>query len=253
MNTTPFTVIIIDDEPPARQLLEEWVSRIPDLMSVGSFTNAMDGIVGIQQHQPDLVFLDIQMPEMTGLDLISLLAEPRPEIILTTAYTQYALASYDFSVLDYLLKPIAFDRFVKAIHKFHQKRILSLASTGGTSQPEPTHEFINAPPASNSIWVREEKRWIQLPVQQIIYIEGLKDYVKVYTRDEMIMTHLSIGQAEKVFAPPQFVRVHRSYIVLLSAIRTIDGNTISLTNGKTLQIGGPTYRDELKKHIVGLR
>lgn len=255
MNPPSFRIVIIDDEPPARQLIEEWVNRLPDLVCVGSFTNAMDGIDGIRQHKPDLVFLDIQMPEMTGLDLMSLLDESRPEIILTTAYTQYALSSYEFSVLDYLLKPIPFDRFVKAINKFRQKSNL-VANAITTTIVENAIEGVQDLPVpvadSSSIWLREEKRLVQLPIQEIVYIEGLKDYVKVFTKDEMIITHLSIGQAEKVFAPPQFVRVHRSFIVMLSTIRTIDGNTITLTTGKTLQMG-QIYREDLKKHIVGLR
>lgn len=255
MNPEPFRTIIIDDEPPARELIEEWVNRLPDLACVGSYKNAMDGIVGIQQLRPDLVFLDIQMPEMTGLDLMSLLGDSRPEIILTTAYTQYALNSYDFSVLDYLLKPIPFDRFVKAVNKFRQKKNL-VASSAALALSDFTGDVDNEPPLhvsdSNTIWLREEKRLIQLPVQEIVYIEGLKDYVKVFTKEEMIITHLSIGQAVNVFAPPQFVRVHRSFIVMLLAIRTIDGNIITLTNGKSLQLG-QIYREELKKHIVGLR
>ncbi|GAB2558403.1 LytR/AlgR family response regulator transcription factor [Spirosoma areae] len=253
-----YRVVVLDDEPPARELTELFVNRMPDLTCVATCSNAMQGLEAIQQLKPDLLFLDIEMPEMTGLELISLPITPRPEIILTTAYPQYALSSYEFSVLDYLVKPISFERFVKAIVKFREKRQgnAPVSTAGDSTDPmlavSPPDD-LPAPPVTDtaSVWLREEKHLLQIPYDDILYVEGLKDYVKVFLRDQMIMSHMSIGKAEKLFTPPQFVRVHRSYIVPLSAIRRINGNTITLTNGTQLLIG-PNYRQQLSKYIAAL-
>ncbi|QMW05441.1 LytR/AlgR family response regulator transcription factor [Spirosoma foliorum] len=252
----PYRVIVLDDEPPARDLIEVFVSQVPDLQCVNKSSNVMQGLIAIQELKPDLLFLDIQMPEMTGFDLMKLPLVHRPEIILTTAYPEYALTSYEFSVLDYLVKPIAFDRFVKSVVKFREKRQLSLNSTDWQSteaipraaQSEIATTFDSD---SNSVWLREEKRLLQIPYSEILYIEGLKDYVKVHLKDQIIVSHIGLGKAEKLFTTPQFVRIHRSFIVRLAAVRLIDGNTITLTNKKELVLG-PLYRDELKKYVAAL-
>ncbi|SFF38092.1 LytR/AlgR family response regulator transcription factor [Spirosoma endophyticum] len=252
-----YRVIVLDDEPPARELMEVFVNRLPDLRCVASCANAMQGLQAIQELKPDLLLLDIQMPEMTGLELMRLPLEHRPEVILTTAYADYAVASYEFSVLDYLLKPIAFDRFVSSIVKFRQKRPVQPPTQPGwrAVDSRPTDEPKSGQPPyesdANAIWLREDKRLLQIPYQDILYIEGLRDYVKVFLSDQMILTHMGIGQAESLFQPPLFLRIHRSFIVRRSAIRLIDGNTIVLTNGKQLTIG-PLYRETLKNYIAAL-
>lgn len=246
----PFKVIILDDEPPARDLIEVFVNRMPDLVCVATCSNAMKGLEAIQEHKPDLLFLDIRMPEMTGIELMGLPINPRPDIILTTAFPDYALTSYDYSVLDYLVKPIAFDRFMKSVVRFREKHQASPRALHESSTDKKPDLVVSAANLS-SIWLREEKRLLQIPYSDILYIEALKDYIKVYLNEDMILTHLSMSKAEKLFPPPQFVRIHRSFIVQLAAIRQINGNTISLTNGKELQLG-PNYRDELKKYIPAM-
>ncbi|GAB3961942.1 LytTR family DNA-binding domain-containing protein [Spirosoma harenae] len=251
-----YRVVILDDEPPARDLIEEYVKRIPDLTCVATCSNAMQGLQVIQEIKPDLLFLDIQMPEMTGLELMKLTLIPRPEIILTTAYPQYALTSYEFSVLDYLVKPIAFDRFVKSIVKFRERKQQTSPSTAHLPSTEDDSLSVSEDLPTygtdpSSIWLREEKRIVQIPYRDILYVEALKDYVKVYLKDQMIVTHMTMVKAEKLFAAPQFVRIHRSFIVHLSAIRLIEGNTITLITGKQLLMG-PNYREELKKHIPSM-
>ncbi|RZL98888.1 MAG: response regulator, partial [Pedobacter sp.] len=208
-----YRVIILDDEPPARDLIEAFVNQMPDMQCLASCSNAMQGLQAIQDLKPDLLFLDIQMPEMTGLELIKLPLMPRPEIILTTAFPEYALTSYDYSVLDYLVKPIAFDRFVKSIVKFREKRQLASSPAGWhpIDESQPTNMLptdLVSLSDTNSIWLREEKRLLQIPYREILYIEGLKDYVKVHLKDQVIVTHMSLGKAEKLFAAPQFVLVH---------------------------------------------
>lgn len=251
-----YRVIVLDDEPPARELIEVFINQVPDLVCVNTSSNAMQGLQAIQELKPDLLFLDIQMPEMTGLDLMKLPLAPRPEIILTTAYPEYALTSYDYSVLDYLVKPIAFDRFVKSIVKFREKK--QAPATQGGWRPVEEAQQASHPDSdlpvysdSSSIWLREEKRLLQIPFNEILYIEGLKDYIKVHLMDQIIVSHMGLGKAEKLFVAPQFVRIHRSFIVRLAAIRLIDGNAITLTNRKELTLG-PLYRDELRKYVAAL-
>ncbi len=249
----PYRVVIVDDEPPARDLIEVFVHRVPDLQVVAICANAILALAAIQRLKPDLVFLDIQMPEMTGIDLMNLHLPNRPDIILTTAFPQYALQSYDYAVLDYLVKPIAFERFMQAVIKFKGKRNREDGPDGNLIDSHTGRSNPNMPLADDgSVWLREEKRLLQIPHDDILYVEGMKDYIKVFLKDQMIMTHLTIGKAEELFRPPVFVRIHRSHIVRRSAIRLIDGNSIRLTNGTELQIG-PLYRNELKKFIAALR
>lgn len=250
----PFRVVIVDDEPPARDIIEVFVGRDADLQIVATCSNAMQAVDAMQRLAPHLLFLDIQMPEMTGIDLMNLRVPNRPDIILTTAYPEYALKSYDFAVVDYLVKPFAFERFVEAVLKFKAKQARIALPTGWSAiDPVATTDPNGNPSVGDtSVWLREEKRLLQIPYEDIFYVEGLKDYVKVFLKDEMILTHMSIGKAETLFRPPAFVRIHRSHIVRRSAIRLIDGNSIQLTNGVNLLIG-PLYRDELKKFISALR
>lgn len=247
----PYRVVIVDDEPPARDIIDVFVGRVPDLHCVAICSNALQALEAIGKHQPDLVFLDVKMPEMTGIELMKLRLPTQPDIVLTTAYADYALASYDYAVLDYLMKPIAFERFLQAVVKFREKQTRS-GKLPGWAAVESVHmdgEAVQR--GQGSVWLREEKRLLQIPYEDILYVEGMKDYVKVFLRDEMIMTHLSLGKAEELFQPPVFVRIHRSHIVRQSAIRLIDGNVIRLINGVELQIG-PSYREELKKSISAL-
>lgn len=251
----PYKVIIVDDEPPARAIIEVFVGRVPDLACVALCANAHQALDAMQQLKPDLVFLDIQMPEMSGIDLMNVRLPVQPDVIFTTAFSDYALKSYDYAVIDYLMKPIAFDRFMQAIVKFKEKHRQFPSASGWT--PIVTAQLAQSTATTtwsgeHSVWLREEKRLLQIPYEDILYVEGMKDYVKVFLNDQMIMTHLAIGKAEELFPPPLFVRIHRSHIVRRSAIRLIDGNLIRLINGTELQIG-PLYREELKKFISALR
>lgn len=239
-----YRVVIVDDEPPAREIIEEFVNRVPDLEIVAICPNAREALDAIQNLKPDLVFLDIQMPEMTGMDLMKIPLTDRPEFVLTTAYPQYAAESYDFATLDYLTKPIAFDRFMETIVRFREKRRLL--------QELPNWELVNPLATGESVWVRDSKRALQIPRDEIFYVEGNKDYVKVFYKDKMLQTHLNLSQAEMVFQPPTFIRIHRSHIVRVAAIRIIDGNEVELSNGTKLDIG-QKYREEVKKYIPFLK
>lgn len=237
----PCRVVIVDDEPPARDLIGNFVGRVPGLQTVASCANALDGLEVIQRLKPDLVFLDIQMPGMTGMELMGLSLTHRPDFVLTTAYPHYAAQSYDVAALDYLVKPIAFERFLQAVVRFREKRAEAGQMVAG--------EIPDSPATGESVWLREEKRLLQIPYQEVLYVEGNKDYVKVFLPQQTILTHLTLGSAAKLFRPPAFIPIHRSYIVRRAAIRLIDGNRLRLTNGTELPIG-PSYRDTLKKFIT---
>ncbi len=252
----PYQVVIVDDEPPARDLIEVFIGRVPDLQVMATCANAFQALDAIQRLKPDLLFLDIRMPEMTGMDLMNLHLPNRPEIILTTAYSDYALKSYEFAVLDYLMKPIAFERFMQAVAKFKDKQVQVSKAPGGDAVEH--FRAISDPDLAGSsfddgfIWLREEKRLLQISCADVLYVEGMKDYVRVFMTDQMVLSHMTIGKAEELFRPPAFIRIHRSHIVRRSAIRLIDGNTLRLTNGTELLVG-PLYRDKLKKSISSLR
>ncbi|MBU1822649.1 MAG: response regulator [Bacteroidetes bacterium] len=236
----PYRVVIVDDEPPARDLIAAFVGRVPDLLTVAVCSNALDALAAIQRHKAELVFVDIQMPEMTGMDLMALPLTDRPEFVLTTAYSHYAAQSYEVAALDYLVKPIAFERFMQAVARFKEKRGRAREVEG---------KVPDAPPAGEElVWLREEKKLLQIPYQEVLYLEASKDYVKVFLPDQMILTHLSLAKAAELFRPPEFIPIHRSYLVRRAAIRLIEGNRLLLTNGKELSIG-PSYRESLKKYI----
>lgn len=167
---------------------------MPDLEIVAICANAHQALRAIQSLKPDLVFLDIQMPEMTGMELMKIPLTDPPQFVLTTAYQQYALESYNFTVLDYLMKPIAFDRFMGTVVKLREKR-----KPGGDRPP---WEVVNPSLAGKSVWLRDGKRVLQIPNEEVLYVEGWKDYVKVFHNDTMLLTHLTLGQAETVFPPP---------------------------------------------------
>jgi len=251
-----YKVLIIDDEPPARDLLEAYVNQIPFLACVGCCANAMQALDFIDSEQADLLFLDINMPRMTGLELLGFKQVKPLQVILTTAYPDHALASYEYDVVDYLLKPIAFDRFFKSALKFKEKktRIDQSLPVAGNNIPTADRTISRntslemAGNAAKPIWIREEKILRQLNPNEVLYLEGLKDYVKIHLEKRSIVTHLAIGQAEELFRYPSFVRVHRSYIVRISAIETINGNVLTLINGQQLSIG-PSYREDLKIFI----
>lgn len=239
----PYRVVIVDDEPPARDIIEVYVNRVPDLEIVAICANAHQALDEVHNLKPDLVFLDIQMPEITGMEMLRIPMIDRPEFVLTTAYPQYAAESYDFSALDYLTKPIAFERFMETVVRFRKKKTL---------QNQSSWELVNPHTPGEVVWLKDGKRILQIPNGEISHVEGWKDYVKVYYKDKMLLTHLNLGQAEAVFQPPVFVRIHRSYIIRVAAIRIIDGNEIELSNGIKLDIG-QKYREEVKKYIPYLR
>lgn len=194
--------IIIDDEPLAIELIKDHVSKFSNLEVIGTCQNAIEGLEMLKSNHVDLMFLDIQMPTLTGIEFLRSLSNP-PKVIFTTAYREYALESYELEVVDYLLKPISFDRFFKAINKF-----LKLDAPVPKAPPKPTENESS----SNYIYVNANKKYHRINYDDILYAESLKDYVRIHTESTSITTKEKISDFESKL-PSCFLRTHRSYIV----------------------------------------
>jgi two-component system LytT family response regulator len=237
--------IIVDDEPLALHVLEDYISKIPFLHLVKSTTNPIEALTLVQDKEADLVFLDVQMPELTGIQFLRI-ANGKAKVILTTAYPQYALEGYELDVIDYLLKPIAFDRFFKSVQK--AQGILQPAAAkpvaAEASPQKPQQEFL-----SDFIFVKTEHKIQKVYLNDILFIEGLKDYISIFTPAERIITLQNMKKMEDALPPKYFIRVHKSYIVSINKIDSIERSRIFI--GDKIIPVGDTYRDEFFKIIDG--
>ncbi len=229
--------LVVDDEPLALDILEDYISKVPFLSLVKTTTSAIEGLSLVQSDAIDLVFLDVQMPELTGIQFLKII-NGKCDVILTTAYSQYALDGYELDVVDYLLKPIAFDRFYKAAQK-----VLQNHSNGNTAPPEQaqtsnSHDFI---------FVKTEHKIQKIYLDDILYIEGLKDYISIFTKTERIITLQNMKKMEESLPAKSFIRVHKSYIVAIGKIESIERSRIQIGE-KTIPIGD-TYREYFFKQI----
>ena len=199
--------IIVDDEPLAVKLLESFVAKTPDLELLGSFTDSIEAINAIKEQKPNLLFLDIQMPDLNGMELAHMLPEGT-RVIFTTAFKEYAFESYEVSALDFLLKPIRYNKFIAAVEK--AKEWFSPSTL--------------IPP--RTIFLKVDGEYRQVSLDKILYVSGLKDYVMFYLESERrpLVTHLTMKAVEDMLPPQQFMRVHRSFIVCLDKIRKVDRN-----------------------------
>ena len=243
---TKLKCIAVDDEPLALDIIEDYISKVPFLELVKRTENAIEALQMVQAGGVDIVFLDIQMPELTGIQFLKI-ASGKADYILTTAYSQYALESYDLNVSDYLLKPIAFDRFYKAVEKVHNKT--------KAAAPVETIQTFMAPVAAAApvnavqdfIFVKTEHKIQKIELDDILYIEGLKDYISIFTKNERVITLQNMKKMDETLPKGQFIRVHKSYIIALDKIESIERSRIAI-NDKIIPIGD-TYRDEFFKHI----
>lgn len=238
--------IAVDDEPLALDIIEDYVSKVPFLELVKRTENAIEALQMVQAGGIDLVFLDIQMPDLTGIQFLKI-ANGKTNYILTTAYSQYALESYDLNVSDYLLKPIAFDRFYKAVEKVHNQ--FQKAEPIAVHIPEPVAAPIAAPIAQDFIFVKTEHKIQKIQLDDILYIEGLKDYISIFTKTERVITLQNMKKMEETLPKGDFIRVHKSYIIALDKIESIERSRIAIAS-KIIPIGD-TYRDEFFKLIDG--
>jgi len=208
--------LIVDDEPLAREVIKEYIDKVPQLELVKVCEGAMQAFQILNQEKIDLLFLDIEMPGMNGIDFIKSLANS-PEVILTTAYREYALQSYEVEVLDYLLKPISFSRFFKAINKY-----LKLQGDGSSALSS------SAPKkAQGSLYVYADKKNVKVYFDEILYIESIKDYIRIHTTRKNIISKNTITRYEELL-PPSFIRVHRSYIINTAKITAFTHHDIEI-------------------------
>lgn len=232
--------LIVDDEYMARLLLEEYVRKIPSLHLIATCENALEAFHLLKTEAVDVVFLDIQMPHLTGLEFVQTL-QSKPAIIFTTAYSEHAVEGFRLDAVDYLLKPFSFERFVQAIGKvtdfvaFHKQPSPTLSSE--TSLTVPDHFFVKA-----------DGKLIKVRFEDILYIEGLKEYVSIYTADnQRIITLQSIKNMETLLPEGAYLRIHKSYFISLARIDAIVGNQVEI-HKKLLPIGA-TYKEELMKRL----
>jgi len=238
--------IIVDDEPLALHVLEDYISKIPFLHLVKATTNPIEALTLVQEKEADLVFLDVQMPELTGIQFLKI-ANGKAKVILTTAYPQYALEGYELDVIDYLLKPIAFDRFFKAVQKAQavlQPAAVKPVAVAESSPQKPQQEFL-----SDFIFVKTEHKIQKVYLNDILFIEGLKDYISIFTPAERIITLQNMKKMEDALPAKYFTRVHKSYIVSINKIDSIERSRIFI--GDKIIPVGDTYRDEFFKIIDG--
>jgi DNA-binding LytR/AlgR family response regulator len=229
-------VLIIDDEPIAQDILEAYVTKVPELELIAKCDNAIQAYKFIQEEDIDLMFLDIQMPEINGVDFLKTLKD-KPKVVFTTAYSEYAMEGYDLDIIDYLLKPISFERFLKSVHKVYDLVKLE----------EGLDESYHL--SKDYVFLKDGHEQIKVFLDDILYCEGLKDYVQVYLKDgKKIVTLCTMkNMEEEILAAKNFLRIHRSYIINLEKVVSVIGNNFKI-NGQIIGVG-KSYVDKVKAYV----
>ena len=227
--------VIVDDEPVAREIIASFVEKTPNLELVKMFKNASEAIVFMQNETVDLYFLDINMPEITGLSLAKIINK-KAKIIFTTAYRDYAVEGFNLNVVDYLLKPIAFDRFLEAIQK-----VFDTETNQSLSQmlPESQKDFM---------FVRSQRKMVKIDFNDILYVESLGDYVKIFTNNQAIVTRETITNIEAKLSSNNFIRIHRSFIISFKGISSYTNEFVEV-NGKALPISR-SYKEAVLQKLA---
>ncbi len=225
--------MIVDDEPMAHQILEQYILKTDGLTLVAKSRNAMEAFARLGQLDIDLLFLDIEMPLMNGIAFLKSLANP-PRVIFTTAYAEHALEGFELNAVDYLLKPFSYERFAKAVAKVP-------AATATTPATETGSAFLA---------VREKDAWLRIPYADILYIEGAKDYMKVYTPTRSYLVRLTMKKLEETLPPQLFVRTHKSYIAALRHIRLVKTENLLLTGDVSVPLS-PVYKEAVLHAFKG--
>ncbi|MDR9417547.1 LytR/AlgR family response regulator transcription factor [Gracilimonas sp.] len=221
--------LIIDDEPAARDVLRTYINDVSELTLIGECKNALEARSFLKEHEIDLIFLDINMPRLTGIEFLKTLTNP-PKVILSTAYSEYALDGYELDVIDYLLKPFSFERFLKAVEK--AERVISDPAQ---------HE--------SAISIKADGKIYRMPFEEILFAESQGDYITVHTIDNKITFYQTMKDFCGQLPEHQFIRIHRSYLISLSHIDYVEGNTVKI--GETIIPVGKSYKDDfLKKYTT---
>lgn len=236
MARTPISCLIVDDEPLARQLLTAYVQQVESLALAGCCETAVEAFAFLHRQPVDLLFLDINMPGIDGVSFLRSLKSP-PKVIFTTAYSEHAVEAFELEAVDYLLKPITFDRFLKAV----QKVLPQTAASGPSSH--------SAIPSEGALFLKVNKRLLRIPYADIQYLEALGDYLKLYTQTAVHVSYLTLNKAEELLPADRFLRIHKSYIIHLDQIRHLEGNIVRIGQ-QDLPIGA-TYREALLQRLGG--
>ena len=237
----PITCIIVDDEPLAVKLMESFVAKTPDLELLGSYTDSVEAINAIKELKPNLLFLDIQMPDLNGMELAHMIPN-ETRVVFTTAFKEYAFESYEVSALDFLLKPIRYNKFMVAVEK--AKEWFAKSESPVSQHPSP---ITNHPSA---IFVRVDGELRNITISDIIYVNGMKDYVMFYLDSEPkpLITHLTMKAVEEMLPPEKFLRVHRSYIIAVDKIRKVDRNDCIYIGNEIIHVPDG-YQDAFHKFL----
>lgn len=241
------TCIIVDDEPLAVKLLETFVERTPDLQLLGSYTDSIAALDALRANPSDLLFLDIQMPDLNGMELAHAIDTRRTRVIFTTAFKDYAFESYEVNALDFLLKPIRYVKFQAAVEKAREiaapvsQPSIEVKETAVSTQPR----------SSNSIFLKVDGELRRIDLSKIIYVEGMKDYLKFSIEGEKtpLVTHLTLSAAEEMLPTSMFMRINRSYIISLQHIRSIDRNDCVYIGDQIIRVT-EAYRETFMNYIT---
>ncbi len=228
--------IIIEDERLAQDVIKSHLQKSGRFNLIGTFRTAPEAKEVIDNEEVDLIFLDIQLPGMTGLNFLRSLTNP-PLVVFTTSYPEYALESYEFNVIDYLLKPISYERFSKTIDKIFDGKIFK----DDSKEIKSFHR--------EHIFIKSNSKFLRVSFAEIIFIEGMKDYLKIHTHEHTIITHQTMGEMENILPAGQFIRIHKSYIVAAKHIRAVFGNSVDM--GKALLPIGLNYKERIMNFISG--
>jgi len=231
--------LLLDDEPLALDILESYIKQFSHLQLAARFSNPLEGISFLKTNTVDLLFLDIKMPVLNGITLLKTLIHP-PKVIFTTAYRDYAVESYDLNVLDYLLKPVSLERFVIAINKYKPESMETPAAAGPLPNTHP----------ERFIYFKSNKKMVKVFMMDILWIESLKDYVKIITRQQTIVSYERISYLEEKLPENMFVRIHRSFIVATHHIKSFNSTFIQI--GDTELPIGRIYKNEVLKHFSSI-
>jgi len=218
--------IAVDDEILALKKIKRYTEKIDYLNLLGTFDNALSTFSFLRENRVDLIFLDIQMDEFTGIQLLETIKDP-PHVILTTAFDEYALKAYELDVMDYLLKPIPFERFVKAVEKVYARFLKDM----NYQQPNAIEQAVDDQPKKpDYTFIKSGSKTIKVYFDKILYIEGMRDYLQIHTEDSKVMTLLNFKKMEELLDSKKFIRVHKSYIISIDKIDYIESNTIKIKN-----------------------
>ncbi len=250
MNNKP-TCLIIDDEKLARELLHEYLEHFPDIELVGEASNGSDGVALIDRLKPDLIFLDVQMPGMTGFDVLDMI-DHEPYVIFTTAYDQYAIQAFEKNAVDYLLKPLDAERFRVAVERALKRRKMEAENIEDLlGSMRPVRERASY---ESHIFVQKSEKLFSLAVEEILHLEASGDYTIITTKNDQFVSSSGIGKLEEIMNPEKFIRVHRSTIVNINFLKEIErhfngGMVVKMLTGKSFPVSR-TYAKQIRKRVV---